>query len=1622
MNLFLSGLRSVAGLSSRQRRSKALRSQTARTGGEFLEPRIVLSAIVGNVYDDADASGDKTGGDNELGGWTVFLDLDNSGTLNNQLDGSPEPSATTKANGEYAINAVAPGLYRVSEIVQAGWTPTAPISQDVTVIAGEDSVADFFNFAGGNIVGTVINDADGTGLAGWTVFLDLSNDGIIDSGEPVTVTDEFGQYSFSDLPARDYEVTEILPDGWETDFDTKQTAEVVALGTVTLDFVNFSLTNGSIRGTVWNDMNVDGIRQTNPSTGAFTEPGLAGWTIFLDVANFGILDPGEIFTVTDAEGNYGFVSLPEGSYEVTEVLPPGWNAAPTFDTRQTVDVGIGENSTAGDFANFTIQNGSIRGTIWNDLNRDGVRNTSLSGAFTDPGLAGWTVYLDLNHNNVFELSEPTSLTDGGGNYIFADLQVGDYDVIEILPTGWETAPGFGDNQTVTVFSGAKSTASDFANFELASALVGSVSGFVWNDLNGNGLFEGTEPGLEGWTLFVDLNSDGVLNGAETQATTGTDGSYSIPGVTPGTISIVELAKSGWHSTAPLTGKRSLTLRNGENASGINFGNAQLRDSSIRGVVFADTDKDGSQGALEHGLAGIVVYLDLNNDGNWNEGMEPSTVSSADLYYTPTVDEAGSYSFTHLGTGTYTVRQVLPAVLSSTPSTQFEHIVSIIAAEDRAGVNFADVYRPNEIHGVKFNDADSDHVKDPGEVGINGTTIFIDLNRNNLLDADEPRTVTHNDGPGGVGGTDGVYVFTDLTPGAYVVREVATPGFGQTFPTTVGGTLWPDGVSNPAQGNVSPISIEKSLAAGEKYRTTVSLTLPNTGALTNAVDVFLLFDDTGSFVNNSPIVRAAFPAIISDLQMSLPGVDLGFGVGRFEEYGNFAYEYSTGRPFVLNQPIVAASTAGYMTAIDAALNRTTPGYGGDGPETDIEALYQLVTGLGFDGNNNGSVMDSGAAGLGSTQLVPGNSGDVPSFASFTADASANVLPAAGTVGGAGFRAGALPVILLATDIGFAYQPKGETTITGVNGLTLPVSALTGTSRPSTPFNSGAGLQETITGLNALGALVIGLGTNTQTNVDPRQGLEAISKLTGATNQSSVDIPNGTPNPIKPSEPLYFQISSGFAASVADGIQNAIQNAVTNVAVNMTVQSSDPSVKITNYTGTIKGLIAGQIGTFDIEFTGDGVPHRFDLQFVREGTSVVLGSIPVVLGTPIPGDGYQFDDLAEGEIELEDHFGDTASVANVAPSFVKGENQVLAEDSGTQTVTGWATDISPGAPGESGQVVNFVVTSDNPGLFSTSPQISPDGTLTFTSALNASGIAVVTVTLHDDGGTLDGGIDASSPQEFTITVMPVNDAPTDISLSNSSVAENAGAGALVGTLSGTDPDAGDTLSFSLPSGFGDNSAFTISGTTLSANASFDFENRSSYSITVRVSDAAGMTFDKVFTISVTNVTELSGIDVQNGQTQRSYLRDLDVVFDQSGGLMDLINNGRLELTRFDLNGLNGSPMSLPPGAVVGNNIRFDFGAQGIGGNRNTNAGDGYYELGIDMDGDGSFESKKYFHRLLGDMNGDGVVSSSDKIQVLLASGSSSAESDVNGDGLVNILDTSLVSRAVGRKLKGGLFRDD
>ena len=385
-------------------------------------------------------------------------------------------------------------------------------------------------------------------------------------------------------------------------------------------------------------------------------------------------------------------------------------------------------------------------------------------------------------------------------------------------------------------------------------------------------------------------------------------------------------------------------------------------------------------------------------------------------------------------------------------------------------------------------------------------------------------------------------------------------------------------------------------------------------------------------------------------------------------------------------------------------------------------------------------------------------------------------------------------------------------------------------------------------------------------------------------------------------------------------------------------------------------------------------------------------------------------------------------------------------------------------------------------------------------------------------------AANPAASTFTL---NHTPVDLSLSSNSVDENNPIGALIGTLSSIDPDVGDTFTYSLVTGLGstDNGSFTISGNQLLANASFDFEAKSSLSIRVRTTDARGSTFDQVFTISVTdineaptaitlqnvvttlpentntalaikvadivvtddalgtndlsiggidsayfqivgnelflkagtqlnfedqptyaifvqvddasagttpdassdyaltlsNLTEVSGLDVQLGQTQRSYVRNVDILFDQANGLASLLSGGRVQVVKRDLQGNNPTLVAAPSMAVVGQSIRLDFGANGVGGNRNATAGDGYYEVGVDVDGDGTFESKLHFFRLLGDVNGDGMVNNADLLQIAGASGYS-PENDVNGDGVVNTNDRTLAQRSLNRRLASGLPLDD
>jgi gliding motility-associated-like protein len=114
-----------------------------------------------------------------------------------------------------------------------------------------------------------------------------------------------------------------------------------------------------------------------------------------------------------------------------------------------------------------------------------------------------------------------------------------------------------------------------------------------------------------------------------------------------------------------------------------------------------------------------------------------------------------------------------------------------------------------------------------------------------------------------------------------------------------------------------------------------------------------------------------------------------------------------------------------------------------------------------------------------------------------------------------------------------------------------------------------------------------------------------------------------------------------------------------------------------------------------------------------------------------------------------------VVNDAPSFTRGSDPAVCGNSGLKTVINWATNINKGAADESAQALQFAVTNNNNALFAEQPAINTAGTLSFTLAVNQTGTALVSVQLKDNGGILNGGVDTSPIQTFTITihVLPV-----------------------------------------------------------------------------------------------------------------------------------------------------------------------------------------------------------------------------------------------------------------------------
>ncbi|NET44443.1 Ig-like domain-containing protein, partial [Okeania sp. SIO2B3] len=156
---------------------------------------------------------------------------------------------------------------------------------------------------------------------------------------------------------------------------------------------------GNISGTVFDDLNNNGLPDT-------TE-GIGGITVFIDSNNNNILEPNETNTVTDSNGNYNFSELEANTYNIRAV--PQGNFIPELIA--PVPLLAGQNATRNIQNN--ISPGRISGTVFDDLNNDGIPDLG------ETRFNNVTVTLSGVQNGI--PIQQTTVTDPNGNYNFSNL-------------------------------------------------------------------------------------------------------------------------------------------------------------------------------------------------------------------------------------------------------------------------------------------------------------------------------------------------------------------------------------------------------------------------------------------------------------------------------------------------------------------------------------------------------------------------------------------------------------------------------------------------------------------------------------------------------------------------------------------------------------------------------------------------------------------------------------------------------------------------------------------------------------------------------------------------------------------------------------------------------------------------------------------------------------------------------------------------------------------------------------------------------------------------------------------------------------------------------------------------
>ena len=515
-----------------------------------------------------------------------------------------------------------------------------------------------------------------------------------------------------------------------------------------------------VSGTVWNDLNADGVWQSD-------EPGVPGVRMTLS----GGKDKIELEVYTDENGVYTFHQIKKGTYKVVCHVPDEYvftvkakgdvetiSRMTTEKDREGSDQLSLEIGETHDNHNIGLMEGAIiEGVCFLDENYNGVYDEG------EQPLPGVELRLARQSNNVLLQS---AISGEDGSYHFVGQRGSTFTIRATLPKGYVfTVVGEGENANQFVPNGDKTERrlsdvtlenGEYRQIMLGAVSYGSISGRAYYDDNFSSQWEKGE--ALGKEIYITLyHADG-----ERAARTRTDknGLFQFTDLVPGEYYMTMTPTKGYAFTALGAGNvmqtlpdgtgqsRMITVGMGENVE--NAGAGMIVPAVISGVFYADENDNGLQEKSEAGLIGATVRLMTS------EGEMDSVV----------IDQSGAFKFSTVP-GTYYLQYELPGKGVFPCVAEGGNAVS---GEDGVGksewftVGMGDTWSAplcggvllSDISGTAFTDSNGNAVMDAEEAIFSGMVITLTPSRSDLA---EISVVT---------GADGAFALNDLRPDVYTL--------------------------------------------------------------------------------------------------------------------------------------------------------------------------------------------------------------------------------------------------------------------------------------------------------------------------------------------------------------------------------------------------------------------------------------------------------------------------------------------------------------------------------------------------------------------------------------------------------------------------------------------------------------------------------------------------------------------------------------------------------------------------------------------------------------------------------------------------------------------------------------